>query len=118
MHKLIAEKSQFGACLRQADASAKKQIMSNTKIKNLVILRRRVREGLSDKDIIIVDNADQDETVAQSSDGKRNRLRPRRTTRPLNPQLVDSEKILVGGIREIKLDVPGATGIRTFTVSK
>jgi hypothetical protein len=117
MHKLIAEKSQFGACFRQADAAAQKQIMTDTKIKNLVILRRRVREGLSDKDIIIVDNADQDETVAQSSDGKRTRLRPRRTTRPLNPQLVDSEKILVGGIREVKLDVPGAAGIRTFTVS-
>jgi hypothetical protein len=117
MHKLIAEKSQFGACFRQADARAKKDIMTNTKIKNLVVLRHRVEEGLSKNDVIKVDGADRDEVIAQSGEGNRNRLKPRRTQRPLNPQLVDSENILVGGVREIKLDMESATGIRTFTVS-
>ncbi|HCT51110.1 MAG TPA: hypothetical protein DF712_01500, partial [Balneola sp.] len=35
----------------------------------------------------------------------------------MNPQLVDSEKILIGGVRELELDVEGNAGIRTFTVS-
>ena len=117
MEKLIAERSQFGACFRQADADAKKDIMNNTKINNLVVLRQRVRQGISNKDTIAVDGRDKIEMIAQSSDGKRSRIKPRRTQRPLNPALVDSEKILTGGIREVKLDIPGATGIRTFTVS-
>ena len=117
MHKVIAEKAQFGACFAQADESSRKTIVRNTKIKNISVFRHRVRPGLTRNDIILSDHEDRTELLAQSGERKRNFVRPRRTTRSLNPTLEDSEKVLIGGIRELNLDLPNVDGIRTFTVS-
>ena len=118
MHKLIAEKSQFGAIFRQADVSAKEEIVSNTKIKNLLILRRRVKEGFKQGDAITFqEGPDVDEIVAQTGERKQNIVRPRRTIAPKVPEFAESEDVLTGGIREIRLEADGSEGIRTFTVS-
>ena len=117
MHKVIAEKTQFGACFVRADESSRKQIIRNTKIKNLSVYRHRVRPGLTKRDIILSNHEDRTELLAHSGERKRNFVRPRRSTRPLNPALEDSEKILIGGIRELNLDLPNSDGVRTFTIS-
>tara|TARA_R110000796_G_scaffold251926_3_gene384508 strand:- start:2541 stop:6314 length:3774 start_codon:yes stop_codon:yes gene_type:complete len=117
MYKVIAEKSQFGACFRRADASAKRRIMNNTRIKNLFVLRSRVKQGLSKNEVVTLNDLEQQSLVAQSGESKRNVVQPRRTKKSLNPALEDSEKVVTGGIREIKLGVEGSEGIRTFTVS-
>jgi hypothetical protein len=117
MHKVIAEKTQFGACFTQADESSRRTIIRNTKIKNISVFRHKVRPGLTKNDIVLLDHEDKTELLAQSGERKRNFVRPRRTTRSLNPALEDSEKVLIGGIRELKLDLPSADGVRTFTVS-
>ena len=116
-YKFIAEKTQFGSCFVDADNRAKKFIIDNTKITDITVTRNRVRRGLTKRDNIIENYSDRSETVAQSRQTRANRIRPRRLTRSINPALEDSREVAIGGIREIKLDVPGSEGIRTFTVS-
>ena len=116
-HKLIAEKTQFGACFVNADPLAKEHILNNTKIKSLVVYRHRVEPGLRKRDLVLSQHEDRTEMVARAGDGRRKMLRPRRTKRSLNPALVDSEQVLIGGIKELDLGSRGSRGIRTFTVS-
>jgi len=117
MNKIISEKSQFGAIYAQADQSAQRDIMQNSKIKNLSVFRHRVRPGLSKNDLIQSPAEDRTEIVAQSGDGNKNFLQPRRNIRPSNPTLEKSSKILAGGVREVRLDLPAKNGIRTFAIS-
>jgi len=116
-HKTIAQRTQFGACFVNADPRSKEFILNNTKIKDIVITRHRVLRGLTRSENIPTDFEDRDEIVAESGDGKRRRLRPRRKVRSKNPELEDTEKINIGGIREVNLGLRNSEGIRTFTVS-
>ena len=116
-HKIIAEQTQFGACFVNADRQAKKFIIQNTKIKDLTVARHQVKKGLTGNEVMLAGASKRHEIVAQSGDGRRTKLKARRITRSYNPDQKDSEKVTIGGIREIKLGLDGATGIRTFTVS-
>ena len=116
-HKIIAEKTQFGSCFVHADKKARLKILNNSKIKKITVTRNRVKKGLSKNEVVLVDFPNRRETVAESGDGKRRRIRPRKITRSTNAANRKTDQITIGGIREIKLDVEGAQGLRTFTVS-
>ena len=115
-HKLLAEKTKFGSCFVAGDQRARQFIIDNTKIKSLKVYRYRVEPGLG-KEMKLVDYDDRTELITDSTDGNNNRLRPRRNSVPKNPAELESERVVIGGIRELALNENIFRGIRTFAVS-
>ena len=115
--KLLKEKTQFGALVENTDRKARKRILELSAIKSISIYRNRVLRGLTRADHKLAEYDDRTEMVAHSAETIPGKVKTRRNIRQKTPNIVDSEKVLVGSIREVDLGFFEKLGIRSFAVS-
>ena len=115
--KLLKEKTQFGALIDTADPKAKQRVSELSAIKGIRIYRNRVLRGLTRADYKLAEYDDRTEMVAHSAETTPGKVKTRRNMRQKTPNIVDSEKVLIGSIREVDLGFTKNLGIRSFAVS-
>lgn len=115
--KLLKEKTQFGAFLDTADPKAKQRVSDLSAISSIRLHRNRVLRGLTRSDYRLAEYDDRTEMVAHSAETIPGKVKTRRNMRQKSPNIVDSEKVLVGSIRELDLGFAKNLGIRSFAVS-
>ena len=115
--KSIRENTQYGAIMEFSDPSAKAEILSGCRIKNIRVFRHRVVGGLQRGEVREVEYEEKTELVAHSSETNAGNLPTRTVTKSYQPDSVESEKVVVGAIRELNMTANGMEGIRTFGVT-
>ena len=113
--KIVRKKTQYGHLMNVADSQAKAEIMDRCRIRNLRIFRDRVKGGLRQGEIKLVEYDDRTEMVAMSSETAAGQL-PRRIiySNPDDPTS-EADSVIIGAIREE--NISGTKGIRTFSVT-
>lgn len=117
-NKIVRDFSAYGAFISKADKKAQYKIYTKSKIRNLRIFRERVIRGISKKDVkLVIYDDKRTELIARSTERNPGFLPPSAIRRSLQPNDADSEKVVVGAIREIQLSTNAGRGVRSFGIT-
>ena len=116
--RLVKDHSEYGRLLSKADKNARYRIYQASPIISLKVFRHRVVRGLHPGEIKLTEEyGDRTELVAMGSEPERGQFDRHVLERSKNPNDIESEKVVIGGVREIDLSGMSLKGIRSFGVS-
>jgi hypothetical protein len=116
--KLVRDFSDYGRLFNTADKAAQFKILQNSPITSLKVFRHRVIGGVHREEVRLSDEYEgRTELIAMSGEETRGQFHRRQQERPKDPRDAESEKVIIGGIREIEMSGITSRNMRAFGVS-
>jgi len=114
---IIKKNSQYAAFIPTSDKKTQNEIYSNSTIKRMSIFRNRVVRGINRGETKDIEFEDSTQLIAASSEKSPGRFRRGVVYGPYVSNEEDSERIVIGAIKEVDINLNDSSNIRTFAVT-